>query len=253
VLPDLKAVIRLQEIDDRIAGLNREVSALPKHIAVIERKLESHERKLEADRAALTANQRDRKKLEGDIQTQEQKISKLKGQMLDVKTNEQYRAFQHEIEFCQKEIRKAEDGILELMSSSEPLEKNVKTAEAALKVEKAQVEREKQEARQRTAVDQQALDVLHSERKSLVAGIQASVYRDYERIRKARGGVAVSEAVEGRCTACQITMRLKFFQDLRKNSSIMCCESCGRFLFYNPPVAMEDLGKEAASVNAQGT
>src|SRR5881397_1317710 len=111
--PDLRLVIRLQEIDNRMADLAREIATLPKHIAEIERKLISHERKLEADRAALVANQKERKKCEGDIQIQEQKISKLKDQMLGAKTNEQYRAFQNEIDFCQKEIRRFEDGVLE--------------------------------------------------------------------------------------------------------------------------------------------
>src|SRR5436190_9610691 len=157
MLPDLQFVVRLQDLDNRVAELTREISALPIHIAEIERKLESHQRKLEADRAALSANQKDRKKAEGEIQVQEQKISKLKGQMLDAKTNEIYRAFQHEIEFCEKEIRRCEDRILDLMSESEPLEKNVKAAEIALKEEKKQVEAEKAEAKERTAVDQKAL------------------------------------------------------------------------------------------------
>ncbi len=61
---------------------------------------------------------------------QEQKISKLKGQMMEAKNNEQYTAFQHEIEFCQSEIRRFEDRILKLMTESEPLEKNVKAAES---------------------------------------------------------------------------------------------------------------------------
>src|SRR3989440_1856152 len=154
--PDTHLVIQLQSLDQKITALEKEVAALPRHIATIERTLESHLRKLEADKAALSANQKDRKKLEGDIQLHEQKISKLKDQMLQAKTNEQYRAFQNEIEFCQKEIRKAEDRILELMSESEPLEKNVKAAEGALKTERAQVEREKQEARERTAIDENA-------------------------------------------------------------------------------------------------
>ena len=135
--------IRLQEIDNRLGDLAREIATLPKHIAEIEKKLTSHERKLEADRAALSANQKERKKCEGDIQMQEQKISKLKDQMLQAKTNEQYRAFQNEIDFCQKEIRKSEDRILELMGESEPLEKNVKAAEVSLKAERTQVESEK--------------------------------------------------------------------------------------------------------------
>src|SRR6266446_8683677 len=102
MLPDLKLVISLQELDSRLAELAREIADLPKHVAEIEKKLASHERKLEADRAALLANQKERKKCEGDIQVQEQKISKLKDQMASGKTNEQYRAFQTEIEFCQK-------------------------------------------------------------------------------------------------------------------------------------------------------
>ena len=53
MLPDLKLVIRLQDIDNRLAELAREIASLPKHVAEIEKKLVSHERKLEADRAAL--------------------------------------------------------------------------------------------------------------------------------------------------------------------------------------------------------
>src|SRR5580693_1965826 len=86
MLADLKLVIRLQEIDNRLADLAREIATLPKHIAIIEKKLTSHERKLEADRSALSANQKERKKCEGDIQIQEQKISRLKDQMLLAKT-----------------------------------------------------------------------------------------------------------------------------------------------------------------------
>src|SRR5215471_3063937 len=120
MLPDLKLVVRLQDIDNRLADLSKEIAALPVHIAEIEKKLLSHERKLEADRSALSANQKERKKCEGDIQMQEQKISKLKDQMISAKTNDQYRAFQNEIDFCQKEIGKFEDRILELMGESEP-------------------------------------------------------------------------------------------------------------------------------------
>src|SRR5579871_5545237 len=166
--PDLKLVIRLQEIDNRLVDLTREITALPKHIAEIEKKLVSHERKLEADRAALAANQKERKKCESDIQIQEQKISKLKDQMLQAKTNEQYRAFQHEIEFCETEIRKSEDRILELMGESDPLDKNVRAAEAALKAERTQVEAEKQQARERTAVDEKAASELQQERAGIV-------------------------------------------------------------------------------------
>src|SRR6202050_4771455 len=157
MLPDISHAIRLQNLDDRAAELSKEIASLPKHIAEIEKKLESHQRRLELDRAGLLANQKERKRLEGEIQVNEQKISKLKSQMMEAKTNEVYRAFQHEIDFCQQEIRRHEDRILELMGESEPLEKAVKAAEAALATEKKQVEAEKTKARERTAVDQKEI------------------------------------------------------------------------------------------------
>ena len=242
--PDLKLVIRLQDLDLRLGELAREIAALPKHVAEIERKLLAHQKRLDADRAALLANQKERKKCDDDIKIQEQKISKLKDQTLQAKTNEQYRAFQHEIEFCEKEIRRFEDRILELMSESEPLDKNVKAAEAALKVEKQQVEAEKQQARERTAADQKALDELIAERAGIVKQINPSLYRQYDRIAKTRGGVAIAEAVDGRCTACHMAMRPQYVLDLKKSESIQQCENCQRILYYNPPVSAEELTGE---------
>src|SRR5947209_3799074 len=133
---DLALALRLQAVDRKIASLETEIAALPKHIAEIERKLEAHNRRLEVDRAALAANQRDRKKLEGDIQVHQQKVSKLRDQTLLAKTNEQYRAFQNEISYAEGEIRKAEDRILDLMEQSEALDGNVKRAEIDLKKER---------------------------------------------------------------------------------------------------------------------
>jgi predicted nucleic acid-binding Zn-ribbon protein len=237
--PELDAVLRVQSLDLRIAELEKEISALPKHIAEIEKALEVHNRRLEADRAALAANQRDRRRFEDDIKVQEQKMSKLRDQMMQAKTNEQYRAFQHEIEFCQNEIRKAEDRILEFMGEAESLEANVKRAEASLKVEREEVEREKDRARRRTAEDEKFLAEARAERTSLFATLTDRTARAYDRIRKKWKGVAVADATEGRCSACNIALRPQYYQDLKTSDQLMLCESCGRILYYKPPVSLE--------------
>jgi predicted nucleic acid-binding Zn-ribbon protein len=237
--PDIQSILRIQSLDLRADELRKEIATLPKHIAQIEKALDQHVRKLEADRAALAANQRDRKRQEDDVKVQEQKISKLRDQTLQAKTNEQYRAFQHEIEFCEKEIRKAEDRILELMGESEALDKNVKTAEAALKQEKDHVEREKERARSRSAEDQKFLSEVIEERGGLIATLDPKLVRDYERIRKKWGRAAIADGTDGRCSACQISIRPQYFQDLKKAEHVLFCESCGRILYYNPPVNLE--------------
>lgn len=236
MLQDLALALRLQALDRKIAGLEKEIAALPKHIAEIEKKLEAHTRRLEADRASLVSNQRERKKLEGDVQVHQQKISKLRDQTLQAKTNEQYKAFQNEIAYVEAEIRKAEDRILDLMEQSEPLESNVKTADIELKRQKEHVDAEKRSAQQRTAVDQKALTETNNERKEVVGQMPAQLYANYERIRKKTKSTVVADATEGRCDACQMVLRPQFFQDLRRGDQIMFCESCGRILTYNPVI-----------------
>ncbi len=246
--PDLLRVIELQALDRRIAELTREISYLPKHIAQIESRLESHRRKLEADRAALTANQKDRKRLEDDVKIFEEKSERLKEQMNEAKTNEQYRAFQHEIDFAQKEIRKLEDRILERMVEAEALEKNVKSATVALEQESAEVEKEKKIAEERTAADRAELAGVQKKRSDLAAEVTPKTLGVYERISRQRGGVAVSEVRDGRCIACNVILRLHFYQKVRTNEEALICEACGRILYYVPP---EEAPKETEDCKLQ--
>jgi predicted nucleic acid-binding Zn-ribbon protein len=237
--PELEAVLKLQTLDNRAAELQKEIDSLPKQVADIERKLEVHTRKVEVDRNVMNGNQKERKLLEDDIKVQEQKMSKLRDQMTQAKTNDQYRAFQNEITYCETAIRKAEDRILELMGEAEPLEKNVKAAEVALKEERAKVEAEKDRARQRTAEDKEFLRQASEERKNVAATIPAPTLAHYERIRKRWRGVAIADATDGRCAACQMKLRPQYFQELRHADKLYFCESCGRILYYNPPVNLE--------------
>jgi len=244
---DVKAAIRLQEVDNQAAELSREVAALPRHIALIESKLAGSQRRVEMDKAALLANGKERKRLEGEIQLQNQKVSKLRDQMLAAKNNDQYQSFMHEIGFCETEIRKHEDRILELMTESESLDKNVKSAETLLAEEKKQVDLEKAQAREKTAVDEKMLAELEARRASITTEITPSILKEYDRLRKARRGIAVAEVGEGRCAACHIGVRPQFMQELRRGDKVMFCESCGRILVYNPPQSVEELVGERAT------
>ncbi len=221
--------------------LTKEIAALPKHIAEIEKKLEAGHRRLELDRAALTVNLKDRKRLEGEIVANEAKISKLKTQMMDAKTNDQYRAFQHEIDFCTSEIGKHEERILVLMTESDPLDKAVKAAEVSLAAEKKQVEAGKASARERSTADKAEIDGLMAERSGIVREMTPKIASEYERIRKGRLGVAIAEVVQGRCSKCNIQLRPQFLQDVKRGDAVLVCESCKRMLFWNPPVAVADL------------
>ena len=94
--------------------------------------------------------------------------------------------------------------------------------------------------------DQKASAELQAERASIVKDMASPVYQRYERVRKARRGIAVADATDGRCSVCHMALRPQFFQELRNGKDVLACESCTRILFYNPPVSFEELTGEPA-------
>src|ERR1700756_2921190 len=116
---DLKQLIRLQSIDLAIQELRARVDKFPGISKALDEKLKAAQAGVETAKEKAKTNQGNRKKLESEIGSIETKISKYRDQMMAVKTNEEYRALQHEIEHAQKAIRKIEDDILNLMLEAE--------------------------------------------------------------------------------------------------------------------------------------
>ena len=230
--PDVGKALHLQELDQTISELRAEIASLPKQIAEIEQALNSHIKKLEADKGVLAANLRDRKKLESDGKDHQQKISKLKDQMLSAKTNEQYRAFQKEIDYCEAEIRKADDRSLQLMEEAEGLTGNVKAAEAALAEEKRVVEGRKKEAAAQADKDKASLSRILAERNALTATLPKLLLATYDRLHKRmRDGRVVAMVTDGTCMSCNMTIRPQHLADLKLGTDVLTCENCRRVLY----------------------
>jgi uncharacterized protein len=233
MLPDIDKLLELQVADKEIRRLQEEVAALPKRVAVIEQKLAGTNAQLEKARAAAKGDEANRKKFEGAIKDLQGKISKYRDQSLDVKTNEQYKAFQLEIGFAEQEIRLNEDRILEVMVNVEGRDKEVKAAEAEHKAETAEIEKEKEDARRVTAEDQKKLSEWNAKRDGLRQGVSEDILRQYERVMKFRG-TGLAEVRDHKCMGCQVKLRPQTYNEVRGGEKVMICESCSRIYYFNP-------------------
>jgi predicted nucleic acid-binding Zn-ribbon protein len=202
-------------------------------VAAIEEKLAEHKAAVEKAKARIKGNETGRRQLEADIKGFQEKIVKYRSQSSSVKTNDEYRALMHEVEFAEKQISGCEDKILELMISLENEEKALKQAEAELKAESADVEKEKAEARVRTAEDEKLLTGLREKRGTLRSGIDDSALAHYDRVMRQRKS-AISEARGQKCLACFVMLRPQNWQEIRTNEQIVTCSSCGRILYFDP-------------------
>lgn len=231
--PDLKNLIELDRIHSEILRLTDEIAQLPKRVAVIESKLAQSKAQVEAANGAIKAQEANKRKFESDIQDWQQKISRFRDQSLSVKTNEQYKALMHEIEFAEKHISECEENILVGMEGADGSQKALKTAEAHLKQETIEIEKEKVHTRKVTEEDQARLKELRSQLAELKAKIDPPTLSNFERVATKRKG-AIAEAIDQKCSACNVLMRPQRFNELVSGAGLVTCESCGRILFHDP-------------------
>ena len=230
---DLKQLIRLQTIDLAIQQLRTRIDKFPGISKALDEKLRSAQAALESIKERAKSNQGNRKKLESEISSIESKISKYRDQMMAVKTNDEYRALQHEIEHAQNAIRKIEDDILNLMVDAESSQGDIKVAEARLKEDQQKVDQERRQLTEQNQHDLSGLESYLKERKEIETSISSDLLPRYERVRKARGGIAVAAARNEVCEICQVRIRPQVFQEIRRNDQIIACDACQRIL-YNP-------------------
>lgn len=231
--------MELQAVDLRLNEMRARLARFPKAIGEVDARVAGAKVALESSKAAQLATIKDRKKYELDVEQWKERVRKYKDQTAQVKTNEAYKALQHEVELAETEIAKAEDRLLEQMVASEEYDRRVKASEkdfkeieAVAKDQRARIETEKAEA-------EKELSELEAERGRLLKAIPDDLRDHYERIARKHHGIALAEVREEKCSACGMRVRPHVFQEMRRAGSdeMFHCETCTRILYYVEPDA----------------
>jgi predicted nucleic acid-binding Zn-ribbon protein len=232
--PDLQHLIHLQELDLTAERQRRRVHDIPLLQAALDARLAERTAAVEAVKQRIAASQAARREVEKDLAAVQTRLSKFKNQLMEVKTNKEYQAMQKEMSVAEQEISDQETRLLERMEEADALSIELKTAEAALRSEQGEIARERQQLETEIAELEGQLRQTTSERTALASEIPAPILAVFERASQARKGVALAEARDGLCTVCHVRLRPQIFNDVRRNDSIIQCESCSRILYYVP-------------------
>ena len=231
--PDLTRLIRLQQLETTADDARRRIADHPARTQALDARLQSARELLAGIKTRLAAASDRRRAEEKEVAAVQARLAKYKDQLLEVKTNREYTAMLHEIETAQNDIRTREDRILEIMMESDELNAAIKKAEAELKTAEKEIaaeraaldDRDRRPAGGDRQDDRRAQD--SSSRKSTAACCAI-----FETTAKGRKGVAVAEAKNGLCTICHVRLRPQVFNEIRRNESIIQCDSCRRILYF---------------------
>ena len=229
----LQTLINLQAIDSRIAALEADAARLPREIAAIHAGLDDARTQVEQAKARLDTARKDQRAKEKDLEVVQAKRSKNEARLYEVKTNKEYSAVLIEIEDIKQEKAKMEEEVLVLMEAQERLTGDIREAEARFKQREAEGRGQEATAKEQLRAVEAELAGVRTERKELAGQLPGPILGDYDRILRARGGVALVPVTKPNfCGACRMTITPQRLQELRAQPSLIPCESCGRYLYW---------------------
>jgi len=236
--PAIPHLIDLQNVDHRIAALRAEMDAFPKRILEADAKLSSARSAVTAAKETNAASVAERKKLEVDVMQWKDRARKYRDQSGAVKTNEAYKALQHEIANAEAEVTRAEDRQLEVMMTGEEGERRVRNAEANLREAEQAINAEKKQIQSLNTQKKKDLHALLAERQRAVVPVPEDMRDLYERIAKRHHGTALAEARDGQCRGCGMRVLPHILQLLgsEADEEVYRCESCGLILYSLEPI-----------------
>jgi predicted nucleic acid-binding Zn-ribbon protein len=233
----LQKLLELQKVDVRLNEVRAKLAAIPKKLADADARAASAKAELDQSKAAQLTSFKERKKYELDVEQWKERVRKYRDQTAQVKSNEAYKALQHEVQMAESEIANAEDRLLEQMVSGEEYDRRIKAAERSLKEveEVVRAQRSKVEAEKASA--EKDLAELTAERAAAVAEIPENLLDHYDRIVRKHNGIALAEVRDEKCGACGMRVRPHVFQEMRRLNSeeMFHCETCTRIIYYIEP------------------
>jgi predicted nucleic acid-binding Zn-ribbon protein len=232
MLPEVRALLILQDRDRRLLNLSKDLEKLPSEEARAKSKLAADEAAVAKSHDALIAADLKVKKIDMETETRRTTIKRLKIQQFETRKNDEYQAFNHEITRYEKEIDGLETKELEAMEEVD----QARSAQAVAKAALAHTQQLVQEdlaaiitRRERMEAEVRELTV---ERATLASQVpNEAALTLYERLMRTKSGLAVAPLNDGKCGGCHMKLIASSVINAQAAQVLAQCENCGRILY----------------------
>jgi len=232
VLEDLKVMVELQGVDQRIHELEKNRERLPRLIKIAGESLREAEGERDAAQARLDELYVLKRSVDGETGTEGEHLRKLKLRSTEIKTNKEYFAHLKEIEDCQKKISRLEESSLELMEKVEKAEAELGEKKNLLDEEQARFGASKTNIESSFASGDAELEELRARRRELMPKLSKESAEIYKDLLRSYPDSTVAEAKGGSCMGCRMILPPQVFNNVRKGESVVTCNNCRRILYF---------------------
>ena len=212
------------------------MSVKPEAFAMVDREYQQSSEEMERLNQSLETLGKERRRVEGELSDQQELLKKYQGQLMQVKNQQQYAAAWKEIDAARKHVKELEESALKSMTEIDGVQSQLDERQSQFDDLKARHDAAHSDW-------QSSLGDLRSEAKSLrrkadelEAALPEPERREFQRIFRQRGGIAVSKVFNDSCTSCRTRIRPALAQRLRRGEMVIC-EGCHRILYLEKPTS----------------
>jgi len=228
---ELEQLLILQDREQKIRQIRTEIETVPLRRKSLEAELAESKTSVETLRQRVRQAEVDRKKLELDVGTRAESVSRLKTQQYQTRKNDEFQALGHEIERYENEIRKIEDDELELMVLADKIKADLAAEETKAAATRDSIARQTADLDEKSKALDSQLQGLTTDRSNLATKIDEDLLARFERLFKSKGDAAVVAIEHGVCTGCHMKVTTATAAQVKAGKEIVSCENCGRILF----------------------
>jgi predicted nucleic acid-binding Zn-ribbon protein len=227
----IEQLLVLQACDQEIRRLRREMQDIPRRQEQIEMRLTVQKENVERAEALLREKQAHIRNLAQESEAAREHIRKLRGQQLEIKTNEAYKALEREIATTMGKIRELEDQELETMEEAEAAKEELAGRRDALARESEGVDEELKVFAARSEGLGDELKAKEEERRTRAEGIDPAWLSRYERLFAKQGDMAIALVERDTCGGCHMKLTPSQIVSARRSDTLTLCDFCGRMLY----------------------
>lgn len=233
--PAIEALRAIARLHNRLNEINHTLNKAPRILALHHKKVEDQQKALEEIGKALLEQKKIAAAKQGQLDDGETKIKKREGQLMECKSNDEYKALQSDINASKMAMSVLSDEILEVLEKVESIESE--QSKAAAELEKIQADFEKFNAdmeEKRPALEERLAELtvsLKEQEKKLPVEFR-DLYNRMKRDTFTRDGqynvlAPLSNGYCGNCNTHQV--KNKISETLQGN--FCTCATCGLILF----------------------
>lgn len=228
----VKQLIDLQEIDSRFDVLQLQKGDLPLMIEEAEEDLESKIQEKQEIERGIQKGEADRRMFQMEIEASNEKLKQYEEQLYKVQTNKEYDAISLEIDTKKMEIKELENKILQSIEEEEELKFKIEEIEEGVKKLNDQLKEYRRELDEIILHTREEETLLKKEREKILANIDKRYEWQYDRIRKAKNGLAVVSIKRNSCGGCYSAIPPQKIVEIREMNRLFTCEYCGRIIVW---------------------